>query len=472
MKTPRIALLASIAAACGALAPSAHAAPIADQGVAPLPGPMGCVAGPAVPACQHLHESYFDMLTGIAIAPNGATMLLAAKSGDRVTALKRDATTGTLTPFAGDDGCVASHGDAACQEGHSLNGARAIAISPDSRFAYTVSERADALTTVAIGPNGITQPQQVDACVAELAHDGACQDGHALLGLQRVAMAPDGKNVYATTIANGPHEEGIVGFARNAQSGFPSQLAGASGCLTATGNDSPCGDADGIVGLSDIAVAPDGRQLLAAASDSGAITTFSRAATGHLTQLTAVNACASATGSDGDCLKVPALASARRVTLSPDGRSVYATAGSAYGTTAIVQLRREPATGALAYQGCWGTFAGCAALPGLQLARGVAVSADGAGVYVTAAVGSTPSMVSSGVMAFRRDKANGALTAVAQANGGCVIDVALLGCADGIGLNGATELVIAPDGRHVYAQTDVSIAGLRRHTGAISLVTG
>lgn len=89
---------------------------------------------------------------------------------------------------------------------------------------------------------------------------------------------------------------------------------------------------------------------------------------------------------------------------------------------------------------------GCASGNGLAGATDVAVSADGAHVYTTAAD-------SAAVAFFGRDGDNGALTQVGcvSYNGTAGYDGTDGACADGAALTGATALAISPDGRNLYA---------------------
>ncbi len=130
--------------------------------------------------------------------------------------------------------------------------------------------------------------------------------------------------------------------------------------------------------------------------------------------------------------------------VSADGRSVYAVS---FFDDAIVRFDRDPATGALTYQGCIDdndTGAdGCAtSVDGMDQPRGIAISPDGLSVYVT-------TQIDDAIVRFNRDPATGALTSA-----GCIVDNdttedACGGSSDG--LDGAIEVDVSPDGSTVYA---------------------
>jgi DNA-binding beta-propeller fold protein YncE len=111
------------------------------------------------------------------------------------------------------------------------------------------------------------------------------------------------------------------------------------------------------------------------------------------------------------------LAGPNAVAVSPDGANVYVASGhrgpslqSSFGSVAI--LKRDPATGGVTETGCLssdgtdgrdGASGACTTSPSLLGADGIAVSADGATVFVT-------SNLSGSVVAFARDAASGSLT--------------------------------------------------------------
>jgi WD40 repeat protein len=145
--------------------------------------------------------------------------------------------------------------------------------------------------------------------------------------------------------------------------------------------------------------------------------------------------------------------------ISPDGRSLYLVSGD-FHASVVARFSRDPLSGALAYEGCLtGDLgagpagpAGCLALPGatregfgsgLYEASGVAVSADGRRVYVTAAGDGS-------VAVFDRDPAGGlSFLECVSSNpraSGCVRTPGGNDVLEGLGAP-----VFSPDGRYLYA---------------------
>jgi DNA-binding beta-propeller fold protein YncE len=87
----------------------------------------------------------FDDVVDAAISPDGRTLYLAAQTSDAVAVLDRDPTNGTLTQKAGAAGCVNEIPAEGCADGLALDGANAIAVSPDGRNVYVTATGSDSI---------------------------------------------------------------------------------------------------------------------------------------------------------------------------------------------------------------------------------------------------------------------------------------------------------------------------------------
>jgi 6-phosphogluconolactonase (cycloisomerase 2 family) len=219
-------------------------------------------------------------------------------------------------------------------------------------------------------------------------------------------------------------------------------LPGRLGCLSQGGADG-CGPGRALGRASWVAVSADGRNAYVGAQDSTAVDAFAVGRrTGALAQLPGPAGCVAQGGAEG-CAAGRALGIARPVTVSPDGRNVYA--GTLFGLAAFARDRTTGALRQLAGRaGCVveAVREGCAAGRGVAGTRAVAVSRDGRFVYVAGSL-------SDAVSVFARLPGTGALRQLPGA-AGCVSERARPGCARGRGLRLARNVALSPDQRFVY----------------------
>jgi DNA-binding beta-propeller fold protein YncE len=271
-------------------------------------------------------------------------------------------------------------------------------------------------------------------------HRGSCGTARALkgpgpfMGSRAIAVSPDGKNVYVASSKS----DAIAIFKRNARTGTLVQPPGTGGCIAAKGGG--CATAVGLDGPNSVAVSPDGHSVYATSRASNTITVFQRnASTGALSQLAGAAGCTSG-------LPVPVCASGRAlvgpdvVIVSPGGTNVYA--GSFFGN-AVAVFDRDPASGALTQPGdstgCIAeAIAGCTTGLALGAPEGMAISGDGANVYVASAL-------SNAVAVLARDRTTGTLTQATDGSG-CIVNSALTGCTTGVQLSGANAVAFNPGG--------------------------
>jgi DNA-binding beta-propeller fold protein YncE len=294
------------------------------------------------------------------------------------------------------------------------------------------SDRQGTLTQLA-GKNG--------CLVDRSAPGGGCGTVRALkgpgpfMGSRAIAVSPDGRNVYAASSKS----DAIAVFRRNARSGVLTQPKGAAGCIAAQGAGH-CAPAIGLDGPNSLAISPDGRNVYATSRASNSISIFERnQSTGALTQLPASAGCIAG-------LPVPVCAVGRAlvgpdvVVVSPKGENVYV--GSFFGN-AVAVFDRDPASGALTQpgdsSGCIAeAISGCALGIALGAPEGMAISGDGASVYVASAL-------SNAVVTLARDQSTGNLTQATDGSG-CIANSALSSCTAGLQLNGANAVAFNPGG--------------------------
>jgi len=203
------------------------------------------------------------------------------------------------------------------------------------------------------------------------------------------------------------------------------------------------GGVNGVNGPREVTVSPDGKHVYAAAMNDHAVAVFSRnPSTGALTFVEYQK-----DGFGG----VDGLYGAISVTVSPDGNHVYA---AGWDDDAVAVFSRNPTTGALTFVQVLKD--GVGGVDGLDQPFRVTLSPDGNHVYAA-------SQYDSAVAVFSRNATSGALTFVQVLKDG-------VGGVDG--LASATCVTVSPDGNHVYAvgYDDDAVAVFSRNatTGALT----
>ncbi len=197
----------------------------------------------------------------------------------------------------------------------STEGAYGIAVSPDQKHVYSASVGLDTLFAFARNAfSGVLSPiaEYVDG-------QGGVQDMNSPVG---PVVSPDGAHVYVLG-------EGVNIFSRDAQTGELAYV----GVIT-DGIDGPVG----LIGLNEISISPDGQHLYVVQSYAPELSVFSRDSQSGL--LTLVE-----THTDGQA-GLGSLDDADQVAVTPDGGQVLVTARI---DEALTVFSRNPLTGALTY---------------------------------------------------------------------------------------------------------------------------
>ena len=323
-----------------------------------------------------------------------------------------------------------------------LSGLKDLALAPAERQLYVAATGS--------GHVGVLRYGAAAASLETLARYSAADLGlpaGALGNTVRLALAPDGEHLLLTNAGTGGSPVLLGNLRRDRNSGGLS--------LSAALQDA---DATGVEGASDVLVTPDGRHVLLSSATGGAgsfqLTAWARRAPDPVFGFLELDRQGDGTG---DAMVTGLNAPTDTVVSPVDGAHVYAVS---LDEGALTVFRRDTrATGVEAADGAHLVFErayrfGDAGMDGLQRARRIAISPDGATVYVSSEDRNT-------LAVFHRDTDKnsagfGALTAGPVYRDG-------VGGVDG--LLGAQGMALDASGSHLYiaGAYEAAVATFRRN---------
>jgi 6-phosphogluconolactonase (cycloisomerase 2 family) len=391
------------------------------------------------------------------VSPDGRFLYVAARLGDAIAAFARDPLTGRLKQLAGKAGCVQETGSndpQGCGAAHGIVAISQLAISADGKFLYGAARQSAAVSVFRRKKDGSLA--FVSCMETHSMLKAPCKEAPGLGDAQGIALAPNGRFVFAT----GGSSSTVTVFRRDRKRGT---LTLAS-CVTERTDLPMCGPARPIEGVNRLAVSRNGRFLYATALDDSALVTFAVDANGGLRQVACIGG--NHSSPDPACTAGVGLAYPESLALSPDGRSLYVTAAGSGGAGSLAILAVDPTTGIptqpVGTVPCVSSNTlydpTCALGDGLDGAFGVVVTPDGQSVYVG-------SYVSNAVTMYARNPATGALTRLYTC-----ISYDATACKRGAGLDHAGWLALSPDGRFLYANAPHanSVVLLQRRLPAVA----
>ena len=305
--------------------------------------------------------------SGVAFSPDGRFAYVAGSQAGGVSWLARDSATGALTQA----GCLKQtvHAGERCTQAAPLDGARAVALSPDGSHVYVAAQRSSAVTVFA--RDAATGALTWQSCVSQSGSDGACTRAPGLASAFELEASADGAYVYVL----GDFSLTTLSVAANGD------LAGKGCLLMEAPKGGPCTSSPLLEDAQQEALASDGRNLLVVTDEDNLLSFARDGSTGALSLQqcfrrhddeplepdSANGACAMASWDD-----------AAAVALSADGRGAFVA-----GDGQVAAYRRDTATGALTELGCvGGELEGCGTLHGLGAPAAIAASADARNLYV------------------------------------------------------------------------------------------
>jgi len=363
-----------------------------------------------------LTDPSLNVVLGLDISSDGNHIYAAGHADGKVVVFARNSTTGLLTYVE------AIQDNVNFVDG--LSGAFSVYVSPDGKNVYVTGVYDNAVAIFSRDETAGT------LTFMEIQQDG--QNGVDYLAFPfNVSGSSDGNYIYAL----GANDNAINVFERNPTNGLLTfKEAQVEGNVGVEGMNYPvC-----------IAVSQDGNQIYTAANGSGAAVVFKKESDGGLSFTE------TQTSSTGG---VAGLGKPYSLTVSPDGKNVYA---AAYDDNSVVMFSRSEETGNLTYIDMLQD--GEDGVDGLYRAYSVIVSPDGKHAYAT---GNNDDAL----VIFDRDQTTGVLTFVEKIKDNIAgVD----------GLNGARFVTVSDDGNYVYvaAYYDDAISVFERNpeTGGLTYI--
>jgi DNA-binding beta-propeller fold protein YncE len=238
--------------------------------------PLGCIQNSGGSACGTTTAA-LDGAIAVAISPDGDNAYVASFADDAVVVFTRNPD-GTLLSTS----CFQNTGGSDCDgsggDTPALDGAADVAVSPDGTSVYVVSNESNAIVMFTRGIDGSLTSQ---GCIQDTSSGDLCElsggETPGLLSPSGIAISPDGQNVYVSSFVS----DGVVWFSREEDGTLTPQ-----GCIQNTGRTECAGlggTTAGLDGAYDIAISDDGENVYVVGNQSDAVVVFNRAPDGTLT---------------------------------------------------------------------------------------------------------------------------------------------------------------------------------------------
>jgi DNA-binding beta-propeller fold protein YncE len=378
----------------------------------------------------------------ITVSADGQNVYVASSKSNAIAIFSRNQKTGALTQPKGSGGCIAAKGAEGCAKAIGLDGPNSVALSPNGKYLYATSRASDSVTAYRRNAStGALTQLKSGGCFSGAPIPG-CASGRALVAPDVLVVSPDGEDVYVGSFFG----NAIANFRRE-KSGALYQAADTTGCIAEA--IAGCAPAVALGAPEGLAISPNGASVYAAGALSNSVAEFERDPEGGgLTQ--PAGGCIVDAPLAG-CTTGVQVSGANAVAIAPAGRDVYVTSLLSNSVTSFG--RAGPGT-LFQKAGTYGCLiflrsAGCSFGRAMIAPEGLAISPEGASVYVAA-------FKTGAIDVLDRERESGVLAQKAG-HAGCLAS-SNPDCARGRALKGVSSIAVSPDGRDVYSTAFASNA--------------
>lgn len=308
------------------------------------PSASGCVSGLPIPGCTPGRALKDPDV--VVISPDGKNVYVGVFAGSAIASFSRAGAAGALTQLAGTAGCVTEGGAEGCAPGVEIGAIEGMAIATNGSAVYTAAAASSAVGIFArdTSTGALSQAGGPSGCVTSTAVTG-CALGYEFGGVNALAVAPTGGDVYATSLTSNSLTTfqpltGSIGISQPPGPDRQVEKANGRGKETvpaAEGTPSPngctvylrspgCAFGVAIQAPEGLTVSADGANVYVTALKTGAVDVFDRdTESGFVIQKPGPRGCVAPRSVHG-CTLGRALKGSSSIVVSPDGRNVYSTA--------------------------------------------------------------------------------------------------------------------------------------------------
>ncbi len=235
----------------------------------------GCVTAVEAENCSTALA--MTAIEGLAVSGDGSSVFVAAPGSNSVLAFNRNPVDGSLAQVGDGLGCITFAAVEGCATGRQIEGANAVALSPDDANVYATSLISSSTTSFdrSLTSGGIQQLGGALGCSVWLGANG-CFPAKGMRSPEGIAFSPDGLNAYVSAYGTG----GITVLNRNPATGGMVQKREPWGCV-ASSSTRGCASGRALAGAGAVAVSANGRFVYATGAKANSITVFERKANGR-----------------------------------------------------------------------------------------------------------------------------------------------------------------------------------------------